>query len=125
MASSDLYGFLSSKSNRNLYFQPSIQSAYGLRIINSEVTPGGLGVCFMRTVTFPESRFFLENIKDCFTRPGAVVVPYLSYESSEDRNVLRDPTSQMCLGQEKGGKGAILSPAACKTGSFLLIPINN
>ena len=125
MAGSDLYGFLSSKGNGSLYFQPSIQSAYGLRINNSEVFPGGLGVCFMRLETYPESRFFLENIKDCFTLPGAVVVPYLSYESSEDRHVLRDPTSQMCLGQEKGGKGAILSPAACKTGSFLLILISN
>ena len=125
MARSDLYGFLSYKSNGNLYFQPTTDSAYGLINIDSEVTPGGLGVCFMRTVSWPESRFFLDNIRECFTRPGVEPVPYLSYESSEDRYVLRDPTSQMCLGQEKGGKGAILSPAACKTGSFLLIPINN
>ena len=132
MASSDLYGFLSDKGSGSLYFQPSIQSAYGLRIENSEVFPGGLGVCFMRTVSWPESRFFLADIRDCYpplgvepVRVGVEPVPYLSYESSEDRYVLRDPTSQMCLGQEKGGKGAILSDAACKTGSFLLIPSNN
>ena len=125
MAGSDLYDYLSDKSNGNLYFQPTIDLAYGLIYIDSEVTPGGLGVCFMKTVSWPESRFFLENIRDCITSPGVEPVPYLLYERSGDRNVLRDPKSQMCLGQERRGKGAILSDAACKTGSFRLIPSNN
>ena len=123
MAYSWQYGYLSA-NNSDMIFQPSIGSAYPLiyEIAGSKVYPGLIGVCFMRTVTYPESKLFLAPIQYCRSRPGVDVVPYLSYELFL---ILRDPKSKMCLAKEEKGNGAILSYDACKTGSFLLIPSNN
>ena len=108
------HGSLSANDTGYLYFQQDWEKII-IFISNGTTLYLPSGACLMAQVTIPRQKLFLISADYCRSRPGARVVPSLSYDRNSAN--ITDNTGR-CLGMDSQYT-AFLSWSSC--GDFIVI----